>query len=125
MNNMTNIRIPPDSTAAWEELEAALTKIEKNAFGQLTDRDLIALPSLYRNAMSSLARARATLTDDALREYLEGLCRRAYFLIYGIDETLSSRAARFVHHDWRQTIRDLQPEFLISFSLIVLGFIAG
>ena len=75
--------------------------------------------------MSSLARARRTLVDDALSDHLEALCRRAYFLIYGIDETLGGRAAQFLRHDWHRTVRDLMPEFLISLSLIILGLIAG
>ena len=125
MSDPTGVRFRQDRIATWQELETALTIIESNAVARLSDRTLIALPSLYRTAISSLSLARATNADEALRGYLEGLCRRAYFLIYGIDERLGSRAVRFLRFDWNRTARGLLPEFLVCVSLIALGFLAA
>ena len=55
---------------------------------------------LYRAALSSLSVARATSLDQALIDYLEALCARAYFFVYGARTTLGGRIARFFRHDW-------------------------
>jgi hypothetical protein len=47
--------------------------------GALSEDDLLALPLLYRSALSSLSVARETSLDRALIGYLEQLCTRAYF----------------------------------------------
>ena len=63
-------------------------------------RGLLALPILYRGALSSLSVARETSLDLELVNYLEGLSARAYFFVYGVRTTAGSRLASFFARDW-------------------------
>jgi uncharacterized membrane protein SpoIIM required for sporulation len=81
---------------------------------------MVAFPALYRAALSSLSVARATSLDQALIEYLEALCARAYFFVYGARTTLASRIERFFAHDWPSAVRNLWRETLAS-ALIMFG----
>ena len=66
----------------------------------LDDEDLLALPILYRGALSSLSVARETSLDLELITYLEGLCARAYFFVYGVRTSAGSRIGAFFARDW-------------------------
>ena len=83
----------------WERLEQIVTRMEKRSIRVASDEDLLALPALYRTTLSSLSVARDTSLDRALITYLERLCTRAYFQIYGVQTpawrqmTAFSRAA--------------------------------
>ena len=54
------------------------------------------LPILYRGALSSLSVARETSLDLELVTYLEGLCARAYFFVYGVRTSAWQRLARLL-----------------------------
>ncbi|WP_333963338.1 hypothetical protein [Sphingomonas aurantiaca] len=71
----------------WTRLERLLTRIEKRSVRVLSDDDLLALPLLYRSTLSSLSVARETSLDRALIAYLEQLCARAYFQLYGVSDS--------------------------------------
>ena len=47
----------------WKRLEAIVTRIERGRLRGVSDEDLLALPALYRTAVSSLAVARETSLD--------------------------------------------------------------
>ncbi len=79
--------------ADWERLEELVGRLEKRSIQSLGDDDLLALPVLYRTTLSSLSVARDTSLDRALISYLEQLCTRAYFQIYGVP-TLGPAPAR-------------------------------
>ncbi len=86
--------------ADWERLDQLVTRCEKRSVRALSDDDLLALPLLYRSALSTLSVARETSLDRSLVTYLEQLCARAYFQIYGVptlgagaSSASSSRAA--------------------------------
>src|SRR5207253_6687999 len=68
----------------WARLEDILNRAERHSVRDLDDEDLRALPVLYRGALSSLSVARETSLDLELVTYLEGLCARAYFFVYGV-----------------------------------------
>ena len=68
----------------WRRLEEILRRAEERSVRALDDEDLRALPVLYRGALSSLSVARETSLDLELVTYLEGLCARAYFFVYGV-----------------------------------------
>ena len=59
----------------------------------LSEEELLSLPLLYRSALSSLSVARATSLDNALVAYLESLCLRGYFYLYGARRGLGSASA--------------------------------
>ena len=111
--------------ADWARLEALVTRAEKRSVRGLADDDLLALPLLYRTALSSLASARATSLDRALVNYLEQLCTRAYFQLYGPPGSARSQIARFFRHDWPAAIRELWRETAASLLLTVLAAVAG
>lgn len=111
--------------ADWERLDALVTRIEKRSVRALADDDLLALPQLYRAALSSLSLARATSLDRALVGYLEHLCTRAYFQLYG-PPTSPWRAVRhFFRRGWPEAVQGLWRETLAAFVLIAAGAIAG
>ncbi len=95
---------------AWAEFERLLGRIERGRMGGLSDEEMLALPRLYRETLSSLSLARATSLDAALNAYLEGLARRGYFLLYGVRERRRTRIADFFRHDWPAAVRALARE---------------
>ncbi|MBC6981879.1 stage II sporulation protein M [Caulobacter sp. 17J80-11] len=109
----------------WRRLEALLRKAESKSASALTDEEILAMPVLYRSALSSLSVARATSLDRGLVEYLENLSTRAYFFVYGARSTLGSRLQSFFARDWPRTIAGLWRETLASFALLAIGVIAG
>ena len=109
----------------WRALEEILTKAERRSVKALADEDLLALPILYRGALSSLSVARETSLDLELVTYLEGLCARAYFFVYGVRTSAASRAAEFFRRDWPTAVRSLWRETLVSFAMTLIGGLAG
>ncbi len=111
--------------ADWKAFEALLARVEKRAPRTLSEEELLSLPLLYRSALSSLSVARATSLDNALVSYLEALCLRGYFYLYGARRGLRQRIADFFLHDWPHAIRDLWRETLVSVALMSIGTGAG
>lgn len=109
----------------WRRLEDILTRAETKSVRALADEDLLALPILYRGALSSLSVARETSLDLELVSYLEGLCARAYFFVYGVRTSAASRVAAFFARDWPTAVRGLWRETLASFAITLIGVLAG
>jgi hypothetical protein len=74
----------------WRRLEKLLTKVGKGSAKALSDEELLALPVLYRQALSSLSVARATSLDQGLVDYLESLSTRPISWSTARDRTSSS-----------------------------------
>src|SRR5262252_6519568 len=100
-------RFRKEREAEWKKLEDLLARAERSSASALTDDEVIALPVLYRSALSSLSVARAISLDQSLISYLESLCTRAYFFVYGARATLGARIMRFFSTDWPNAARDL------------------
>ena len=111
--------------AEWERLERLVTRIEKRSIKALGDDDLLALPLLYRSALSSLSVARETSLDRSLVIYLEQLCTRAYFQLYGVPTSALSQLGQFFVHGWPAAMQALWRETLASFLLTVAAGIVG
>ena len=109
----------------WQQLETILKVAEGKSVRALSDADLLALPVLYRGALSSLSVARETSLDLELVTYLEGLCARAYFFVYGVRSRPGAKLADFVTHDWPAAVRRLWRESLLALLLMVIGAVAG
>ena len=103
----------------WERLDALIGRMERNSIRALSDDDLLALPNLYRRTLSSLAVARDTSLDRALITYLEQLCTRAYFQIYGVKTPAGRQLARFFGHAWPAAVRTLWRETLACVVLML------
>ena len=111
--------------AEWERLEYLVSRIEKRSVGALSDDDLLVLPLLYRSALSSLSVARETSLDRALISYLEQLCTRAYFQIYGVPTSALRQIARFFAKSWPEAVQAIWRETLVAFLLTVAGAVVA
>jgi uncharacterized membrane protein SpoIIM required for sporulation len=111
--------------ADWRRLEALLARVERGSAADLSYEEMVALPGLYRSALSSLSVARAISLDRAAVQYLEGLCARAYFFVYGVRSTLPERIGGFFSRAWPAAVRSLWRETLACFALTVLGAVLG
>jgi uncharacterized membrane protein SpoIIM required for sporulation len=111
----------------WTELERIVTRLEKRSIRSLSDEDLLALPALYRTALSSLSVARDTSLDRGLIAHLESLCTRAYFQIYGVQTPAWRQLARFFSDGWPNAVRSLWRETLfcvvMTFGAAVLAYL--
>lgn len=111
--------------ADWQALEALLRKIEGRWFSRLSSEDAMRLPVLYRATLSSLAIARETSLDRALTAYLEYLCTRAYFIVYGVHSRAWDGVKDFFVRGWPAAVRSLWKETWVSFGLMLAGVVAG
>lgn len=109
----------------WARLEELLRRAESRSVRRLSDKDLLELPVLYRSALSALSVARETSLDMALVAYLEGLCTRAYFFVYGVRTNFWLRFMNFFAEDWPRAIRSLWRETLVSIALMLAGTLAA
>ena len=109
----------------WRRLEEIVARAERKSVRALSDEELMALPVLYRGALSSLSVARETSLDLELVTYLEGLCARAYFFVYGVRTSAWRRLRDFFGHDWPDAVRSLWKETLVAFAVTLAGVVAG
>ena len=107
--------------ADWERLEAIVARIERRGVRSVSDDDLLVLPLLYRSTLSSLSVARETSLDRALIAYLEQLCTRAYFQIYGVPTSALKQLAHFFARGWPEAVQALWRETLVAFALTAAG----
>lgn len=125
MSDLRSQRFRAEREADWRRLESLVVRLERSAPSSLSTEDLLALPVLYRGALSSLSVARATSLDHSLIEYLETLAARAYFFVYGARSTLAQKLARFFAVDWPAAVQGLWRETLLSAAIMVLGVVVG
>jgi uncharacterized membrane protein SpoIIM required for sporulation len=118
-------RFRQEREADWSRLDRLLRRIDKEGPAALDDRQLLSIPVLYRSALSALSVARTTSLDHDLVEYLESLCARAYFFVYGARAHPLERISRFFLVDWPGAARALWRETLVAGLLILLGTIVS
>lgn len=111
--------------AEWQRLEALVKRIERRSIRALSDEDLLALPLLYRSALSSLSVARETSLDRALVAYLEQLCTRAYFQLYGVPTSALGQLGEFLLRSWPAAVQSLWRETLVAVVLTVVAAVVG
>jgi uncharacterized membrane protein SpoIIM required for sporulation len=109
----------------WLRLERLLGRVEKSGAKNLSDDELLAIPMLYRAVLSSLSTARAISLDRALLDYLESLCARAYFVVYGVRSSMVERILDFFATDWPLAVRRLWRETAAALAILVLGAVIG
>ena len=122
---MWSRRFRMEREASWYRLEDLLERAVSKSAKTLSDDELLELPRVYRSTLSSLSVARATSLDKDLISYLESLCTRAYFFIYGTRSTLSEKIIGFLRGDWSQAVRSIWVETLVSFVITLLGGLAA
>lgn len=109
----------------WERLDQLLKRMEKRSIGALSDDDLLALPLLYRTTLSSLSVARDTSLDRGLITYLEQLCTRAYFQIYGVQTSPWRQLGRFFARGWPEAVQSIWRETLVCVLLTAGAAVAA
>jgi uncharacterized membrane protein SpoIIM required for sporulation len=63
--------------------------------------------------------------DLELITYLEGLCARAYFFVYGVRTSAGGRLGAFFARDWPRAVQSLWRETLASLAITIIGALAG
>ena len=118
-------RFRAEREADWQRLEHLLGRLERGSLARLSDDELLALPVLYRAALSALSVARATSLDLSLTDYLESLASRAYFLVYGPRVSVLDRVSGFFARDWPRAAQALWRETLAATACGLAGVAAG
>jgi len=109
----------------WARLEAILERIEKGRLRGISDEDVLALPTLYRTAASSLAVARETSLDASMLAYLDALVQRAWFQVYGPREGFAAWLRRFLGGDLSRAVREVWLDTCIALFVMVAGAVTG
>jgi uncharacterized membrane protein SpoIIM required for sporulation len=105
--------------ADWMRLDALIKRMEKRSIRALSDEDILALPLLYRTTLSSLSVARDTSLDRSLILYLEQLCTRAYFQIYGVQTSAWRQLLHFFVRGWPEAVQAIWRETLVCVLLTI------
>ncbi|MEE4289419.1 MAG: stage II sporulation protein M [Erythrobacter sp.] len=109
----------------WRRLEAIVARMERGGLRGMADDDLLALPTLYRTAASSLSVARETSLDMATQAYLESLVQRAWFQVYGPRKGLFAWMREFLAGGWSRAVQALWFDILVALLVMVAGAVVG
>jgi uncharacterized membrane protein SpoIIM required for sporulation len=120
-SSLKSLRFRQEREADWSELERLVNTYERAGVKGMSDDDILAAPVLYRSTLSALSVARSTSLDKAVIEYLESLCARGYFFIYGSRATLLEKISSFFRSDWHRAVAGLWRETLVSAVLVAVG----
>jgi uncharacterized membrane protein SpoIIM required for sporulation len=118
-------RFRDEREADWRKLETLLKRAEGGSARSLSLEDMIAIPRLYRAALSSLSTARATSLDRALIDYLEALSSRAYFFVYGARSSPLERIGAFFAYDWPRAAQTCWRETIVAMLFLIAGAAAA
>lgn len=110
--------------ADWRRLEYLLAKAGQGV-DKLKRDELMEIPLLYSQALSSLSVARAISLDKSLLDYLENLASRTYFFVYGARGRTGERLIAFFVRDWPDAVRSLWRETAVSVLFTVLGAVGA
>ena len=109
----------------WRRLETIVKRMEKGGLKGIEDADLLALPALYRTAVSSLSLARETSLDLATLRYLESLVQRAWFQVYGPRKGMFAWFREFIFGGWSRAVRAIWIDICIALFVMIAGTLVG
>lgn len=109
----------------WRRLEDIVKRMEGGGLRRIADEDLLALPTLYRTAASSLSVARETSLDAATLAYLESLVQRAWFQVYGPRQGFTRWLRGFLLGGWSRAVRAIWLDICIALFVMVAGTVVG
>ena len=118
-------RFRVEREADWRKLEELLERVTKGSAKDLSNEELVALPRVYRSTLSSLSVARATSLDQDMIAYLESLCTRSYFFLYGTRSTWGERIASFFLRDWPRAVSGVWRETLAAAMITIIAGLAA
>lgn len=110
---------------AWRELEELLDRFEAQGLAGLSAEELHRLPTLYRNAASSLSVAQAISLDRNLLDYLTALTSRAYVAVYGAKRKAGHVVADFFLGRFPALVRSFSLFLAVSVAVLGLGVLTG
>lgn len=111
--------------ADWARLDGMITAMENGRLRRLADDDVLALPVLYRNVLSSLSIARESSLDAGMIAYLESLALRAYFMVYGTRTTFGGWCRSFFGGALSQSVRAIGADIGVALAAMVIGALLG
>lgn len=111
--------------AAWRELERLVDHAERRGVRSLPPQYVVRLPTLYRATLSSLSVARAISLDKNLTDYLESLCARAYFCVYGATRPLREVAGGFLLQRFPAAVRRYRWHMALSAFFLLAGVLVS
>ncbi len=91
----------------WTQLEELIAKINKEGRGALSADECLAMPRLYRAALSGLSVARAISLDTNVVRYLEALVLKSYMHVYGSRARLGETIKGFFMIGWPSAVRSM------------------
>lgn len=115
---LKSFRFRVEREAQWRELDALIRRAEEDGLRSLAADDLVRTPGLYRACMSSLSVARSISFDANLCAYLESLCLRAYFVVYGVRAGFGQLLASFFRRDFPRAVR--RTRFVTALAALLL-----
>jgi uncharacterized membrane protein SpoIIM required for sporulation len=118
---LKSYRFREEREAGWHKLDQIINRAETRGVNALSDEEMIALPRLYRQAVSSLTLARSISLDQNVISYLETLCTRSYLFVYGTRSNLAEKIAHFFAYDWPNTVRAAWRPTLLSAACLFGG----
>jgi uncharacterized membrane protein SpoIIM required for sporulation len=119
-------RFIADERPFWQELEAALDRLEADLAGRLTLDELRRLHYLYQRAGADLARVSTFAAEPAMRRYLEALVARAYGHVHaGSEAHRGFRFAAWFLRTFPRTFRRQARAFLASVAVTLIGVAFG
>ncbi|MCA9548291.1 MAG: stage II sporulation protein M, partial [Myxococcales bacterium] len=118
---LRSVQFRREREAAWIELDDLVTRVEQGGLKALGAHELRSLATLYRAALSGLSVARAISLDQNLVAWLEGLCARAYVVVYGSKQPVAAALWAYASQWLPRTIRRFAWPVLLSAAFMVGG----
>jgi uncharacterized membrane protein SpoIIM required for sporulation len=109
----------------WRKLEALVARAEKRGVRSLTGQEVASLATLYRATVSSLSVARTISLDRNLLQYLESLCQRGYFVVYGTQRRSRDVMADFFLRDFPAAVRTLKWHVVLAAVVFLAGVVVA
>lgn len=122
---LKSYRFRVEREAKWRELEALIARAERDGLRSLDADELARTPVLYRACMSSLSVARSISLDANLLAYLESLCLRAYFVVYGVRSGIGHVLADFFRRQFPAAVRLTRWSNTLAMFLLLTGVATG
>jgi uncharacterized membrane protein SpoIIM required for sporulation len=111
--------------ADWSELERLLDKATRGSAGALSEEEILALPRSYQATLSALSVARATSLDRGMIDYLESLCTRAHYFVYGARQSAFGWMRDFLWSKWPAAVRGMGRELILVVAVtLTSAFVA-
>jgi uncharacterized membrane protein SpoIIM required for sporulation len=122
---LRSVAFRKEREATWRELETLIALVGSKGIRSLSAEQLARLPHLYRATLSSLSVARSISLDRALTEYLETLCGRAYFCVYGTRDPARSKIVEFVAWRFPAAVRRMRWQLAFATLFMLFGVLTA